>query len=73
MAVFLLLLKKKKKIWMFKKCDHWKWQKKKKINKDLNIIEKKNKEYVGFEKQVTQIEKYNTLDPSSPKRPIFWA
>ena len=46
----------------------------KKINKDLNIIEKKiNKEYVGFEKQVTQIEKYNTLDPSSPKRPTFWA
>ena len=44
---------------------------KKKINKDLNIIEKKNKEYVGFEKQVTQIEKYNTLDPSSPKRPTF--
>ena len=48
MAVFLLLLlKKKKKYGCLKNVTIGNG---KKINKDLNIIEKKNKEYVGFEK-----------------------
>ena len=55
-------------IWLFKKYDHWK---EKKINKGLNPL--LNGKSIVFEKQATQIEKYNTLNPSSPKRSTIWA
>ena len=45
--------------------------KKKKINKGLNFL--LNGKSIVFEKWATQIEKYNTLNPSSSKRSTIWA